>query len=57
MGNREMKDPLIFKDFKEWKVFHNYTPNLVRINTMVLNSNITPILREGVAVTAGVIEV
>jgi hypothetical protein len=42
MGNRELKDPLIFKDFRESKTFHNYTHQEVRTNFMVLSNNIMP---------------
>ena len=43
MGNRELKDPLIYKDFRESKIFHNYTHQEVKTNFMVLSSNTMPL--------------
>ena len=39
MGNRELKDPLIFKDFKAEKMYSNFTALLARNNFMAPSNN------------------
>ena len=58
MGNRELKDPLIYKDFRESRVFHNYTHQEPKTNSMVPSSNTMPLHpTEGVEETAEATEV
>ena len=57
MGNREMKDPLIFKDFKEAKASNKCTIQQVKTNFMAHSNNITlKWLTEVVEVVAEVAE-
>jgi hypothetical protein len=47
MGNREMKDPTIFKDSRESKVFHNYSHQELKTNSMVPSNNTMPLNTKG----------